>query len=94
MSKARRSHNKGVIPKDDTAWRQGIFFLGRSVASNEYLLGRGGVSLRCEALGRHRAIVGRPKRRLRFLCLQRQRIEERLDKSQDAEDESEIGSSV
>ena len=38
MSKARRSHNRAVVPKGETAWRQGIF-LGRSVTSNEYLLG-------------------------------------------------------
>ena len=34
MSKARRSHNRAVVPKGETAWRQGIF-LGRSVTSNE-----------------------------------------------------------
>eukprot|EP00435_Cladocopium_sp_Y103_P027470 s353_g6.t1 len=38
ISKARRAHNRAVITKGDTTWRQGIF-LGRSVTSNEYLLG-------------------------------------------------------
>eukprot|EP00435_Cladocopium_sp_Y103_P020520 s28_g5.t1 len=37
-SKARRSHSRTIIPKGDTTWRQGIY-LGRSVTSNETLLG-------------------------------------------------------
>ena len=38
VSKSRRAHHRNVIPKGDTTWRKGIF-VGRSVTSNEYLLG-------------------------------------------------------
>ena len=38
MSKARRAHGRNVITKGETAWAKGIY-LGRSVTSNEYLLG-------------------------------------------------------
>ena len=38
VSKARRTHSRAVVGKGETTWIRGIF-LGRSISSNEYLVG-------------------------------------------------------